>query len=99
MESCPKLLPPENNDNYIIHTSYSYRENPLVIRAENLDQFRDNFSNGRFNCVIKNGAEVLFRTEAVLTADNNVECRRNRVRVGGRERGGREGGSEGWEGV
>jgi hypothetical protein len=74
MEYCPKLLPPLDNDNYVIHVDYTYGETPLVIRAENLGQFSDSFSSRRFNCVMKNGADVLFRTDAVLNADGNVEC-------------------------
>ena len=87
MEYCPKLLPPLDNDNYVIHVDYTYGETPLVIRAENLGQFSDSFSSRRFNCVMKNGAEVLFRTDAVLNADGNVECVEtrvsNKVREGG----------------
>ena len=79
MESCPKLLPPLDNDNYVVHVDYTYGETPLVIRAENLGQFSDSFSSNRFNCVIKNGSEVLFRTDAVLNADGNVECVETRV--------------------
>ena len=79
MESCPKLLPPENNDDYIIHVNYTYGEIPLVIRAENLEEFSDSFSSNKFKCVIKSGGEELFRTNAVLNADNNVECVKNRV--------------------
>ncbi|CAI8020286.1 Plexin-A4 [Geodia barretti] len=74
MESCPKLLPPLDNDNYVVHVDYTYGETPLVIRAENLGQFSDSFSSNRFNCVIKNGSEVLFKTDAVLNTDGNVEC-------------------------
>ena len=80
MESCPKLLPPENNDDYIIHVNYTYEEiMPLVIRAANLEEFSGSFSSEKFDCVIKNGGEELFRTSAVLNADNNVECVKYRV--------------------
>ena len=44
----------------------------------------------------KNGGEELFRTNAVLNADNNVECVKNRVSW--RERGEGGGGRREWGG-
>ena len=81
MASCPKLLPPETTDNYLIHTDYTYGRNPLVVRAENLEEFRESFSR-KFQCVIRNGPTLLFTTPAMLDADMNVECMKERVSWG-----------------
>ena len=79
MESCPRLRPPENTDNYLVHVDHTYGESPLVITAENLDQFSESFSDGEFRCVVRVGADQLFATSAILNSEKNVECARNRV--------------------
>ena len=75
--SCPKLLPSGNaNDNYLIHINYLYGEAPLVIKAENLNEFSQSFENDKFRCVIRSqGGTELFRTPATLLGGGaRVRC-------------------------
>ena len=79
MKSCPKILPPETTDNYLIHINYTYTKSPLNIRAENLDLFSTSFSSGEYRCVIHTGPYELFATAAALKSDRTVECILSRV--------------------
>ena len=60
-----------------------YGENPLIIRAESLENFEELFSRKEFQCVVKTieGIE-LFRMEAVLGGEpfgSKVECQQRQV--------------------
>ena len=62
-----------------------YEENPLIIKAENLENFEELFSKRDFKCVVKTSEEMeLFRMEAVLGGNpfgSEVECQQRQVRT------------------
>ena len=59
-----------------------YEDNPLVIRAQNLNEFRDSFISGEFECIIQYNQEVIFRKDAVLNDDGTmVICQEQQVSI------------------
>ena len=60
-----------------------YEENPLIIQAENLENFKELFSRKEFQCVVTTSEGIeLFRMEAVLSREpfgSEVECQQQQV--------------------
>ena len=75
--------------NYLLHVNVLHEENPLIIRAKNLEELSEQFDQGQFKCVIceggrcvEEGSRELFRSDAVLArGGKEVHCQQREVRT------------------
>ena len=83
------ILPHNGTGNYLLHVNVLYEENPLIIKAANLEELSEQFEQGQFKCVICEGGRCveeesteLFRLDAVLAGDGSeVHCQQREVRT------------------
>ena len=84
--SCPSIRPHPLTTNYLIHTNHTYSHNQLEIEAENLFNFRQQFQQDQFRCVICAGSNCLFNLSASINPEGTqVTCEGREFRYSGSE--------------